>query len=157
MRPNRSHLGMVMVMITTVLFGQACGRKDDPMPPRVKVAVITDLASHSAKEGIVLAWSLSGPAEGVAAFKLLRSETAAGSQACITCPQEYRYSVTVPVADERLHREGLERFRLTPSPDIEIGTVVSVIMIGRKTKSRRRGIFAPMPAARTTTIAKFRN
>jgi hypothetical protein len=121
MRPNRSPLGMVVLMIVMVLLGQACGRKDDPMPPRAKLATITDLTSHSVQEGIVLGWSLTGPAEGIAAFKLLRSETVAGSQTRLTCPQDYRYSVTVPVTDDRLHREGEKKFRYVDA-NVNVGS-----------------------------------
>ena len=41
-----------------------------------------------------------------------------------------------------------------PKPDIEIGTVVTVIMIGRKTKSAVKESFCPMPRAMTKTAKK---
>ena len=59
------------------------------------------------------------------------------------------------ITDE--HTEVLLREAVKVDPEAKIGSMVIVIMIGRKTKSIRRGIFSPMPAARVMTRKKFTN
>jgi hypothetical protein len=94
-----------------LLLSVGCGKKGDPIPPRVKLpATILDLSIVSAEEGILLAWSLPGPLEPIGSFKLLRSETVEGSEACPGCPQEYRPLRTVAMTDDRLRREEERKF-----------------------------------------------
>ena len=73
-------------------------------------ATIVDLSAVSVKEGILLAWSLPEPLRPIGSFKLLRSETLEGNEACPECPQEYRPLRTVAVNDNRLRREGEGKF-----------------------------------------------
>ncbi len=40
---------------------------------------------------------------------------------------------------------------LTPRPEIDTGSVVNRIIIGKKTKNARKGICCPMPSARIYT------
>ena len=62
------------------------------MPPRIKLPIVADLAATSLPEGIVLGWSLDGPPDGIGGFKILRSVTSRGDEACPGCPQDYRPS-----------------------------------------------------------------
>ena len=111
MRHNRLFLGSLTGIIMLSLIYAGCGKKDDPMPPQITLTTISDLDTRSLREGIVLGWSLIGPTEGIGGFKIFRSETIEGSRACLGCPQDYHPFGTVPLADDRLKREGEKKFR----------------------------------------------
>ena len=81
------------------------------MPPQIKLPTIGDLGIASAPEGIRLSWSLAGPHDGIGGFKILRSMTIRGNEACPGCPQSYSPFGSVPIGDGRLRREGAEGFR----------------------------------------------
>lgn len=121
MKPDRITLGYVAFLAIFALILPACGKKGDPMPPKVNMPTVADLGATSGREGILLAWSLNGPTEGVAGFKLVRSEIVEGSEVCPGCPQVYRPYVTVPIADERLQREGEKGFRYLDA-DVKTGS-----------------------------------
>jgi hypothetical protein len=105
------YLPLLAGLSVLLLFCAGCGKKGDPLPPRVKLpATITDLSVVSVREGIFLTWSLPGPLQPVGSFKLFRSETVQGSEACPGCPQDYRPLRTVLTTDVRLHREGERKF-----------------------------------------------
>jgi hypothetical protein len=111
MRRNRLLLGSLTGLIILSLIYVGCGKKDDPMPPQIRLPIIADLGIRSLREGIVLGWSLIGPTDGIGGFKIFRSETIEGSRACPGCPQDYHPFGTVALADDRLKREGEKRFR----------------------------------------------
>jgi hypothetical protein len=115
---------LVVCLVMLILTFPGCGKKDDPMPPQIKLPTVADLAAASRKEGIVLVWSLARPPEGIAVFKILRSETSRGIEACPGCPQDYRPFATVALADERLQREGIKGFRYVDS-DVRNGSFYS--------------------------------
>ncbi len=120
MRRNRLLLGSLTGIIMLSLFCMGCGKKDDPMPPQIRLPVITDLGVHSLQEGIVLGWSLIGPTDDLGGFKIIRSETIDGSRACPGCPQDYHPFGTVALADDRLKREEGKRFRYVDT-DVRAG------------------------------------
>jgi hypothetical protein len=120
MRRNRLLLGSLTWIIALSLISMGCGKKDDPMPPQIRLPVISDLGVHSLREGIVLGWSLIGPTDGIGGFKIIRSETIEGSRACPGCPQDYRPFGTVAIADDRLKREEGKRFRYVDT-DVKAG------------------------------------
>jgi hypothetical protein len=98
-------------LFVLLFLSAGCGKKGDPIPPRMKMpTTIVDLSVVSVKEGILLAWSLPEPLRPIGSFKLLRSETLEGNEACPECPQEYRPLRTVAVNDKRLRREGEGKF-----------------------------------------------
>jgi hypothetical protein len=89
-----------------------CGKKGDPIPPRVKLPLpITDLRVESSSGGVALAWSIGAPGGDIGSFKILRGVTPDGNQACPGCPQDYRPFVTLTTADDRLRRESERGFR----------------------------------------------
>jgi hypothetical protein len=88
-----------------------CGMKGDPVAPRVKLPIVADLTTTSLPEGIVLSWSLDVRTEGIGGFKILRSVTTRGGEACPGCPQDYRPFTEVKLTDGRLRREGTTGFR----------------------------------------------
>jgi hypothetical protein len=108
------HLVPVVMVVTAILLLNVtgCGKKGDPVPPRVKLpAPITDLRVGSVSGGVALGWSINGPSGDVGSFKILRSVTLDGSQACPGCPQDYRLFGTLTPTDERLRREGEKGLR----------------------------------------------
>ena len=91
MRRDRLFYPLLAGLFVLLLLSAGCGKKGDPIPPRIKLpATIADLSVVSVKEGILLAWSLPDPLGRIGSFKLRRSETVEGSEACPGCPQEYR-------------------------------------------------------------------
>ncbi|MHB8908756.1 MAG: hypothetical protein ACYDAA_07765 [Syntrophales bacterium] len=120
MRRYRLLLGSLTGLVMMSLIWAGCGKKVDPVPPQIKLPVITDLGTRSIGEGIVLSWSLAGPADGIDRFKILRSVTAEGSQACPGCPQDYRPFVTVELSDDRLKRAGEKSFQYVDT-DVRVG------------------------------------
>jgi hypothetical protein len=111
MRRGRPFYLLLTGLFVLLILATGCGKKGDPIPPQMKLpATIADLSVVSVKEGILLAWSLPEPLRPIGSFKLLRSETLEGNEACPECPQEYRPFKTVVVNDNRLRREGEGKF-----------------------------------------------
>ncbi|MBA4421543.1 MAG: hypothetical protein C0390_00415 [Syntrophus sp. (in: bacteria)] len=129
MRHDRLFYGLLTGLFVLFLFSAGCGKKGDPIPPRIiRPAPIVDLSVVSAEEGILLTWTLPGPLQPIGSFKLLRSETVKGSEACPGCPQEYRPLRTVTVADDRLHRAEERKFSYVDG-DVSVGHYYSYRLV----------------------------
>jgi hypothetical protein len=103
---HRILCGVLGGVLFGVLFCAGCGKKADPIPPRLILPTpIADLTADSVAEGILLGWSASGPIGRIDHFRIIRGE-AAVDQACPGCPQEYRPLATPKVGDQRLRRAG---------------------------------------------------
>ena len=120
MRRDRLFLGALAAIVTLTLICGGCGKKGDPMPPRLAVPIVADLAARTLPEGIMLAWSVAGVGEPIAGFRIFRSVTVEGGKACPGCPREYRPFGTVSLADDRLRREGEKGFRYVDT-DVRAG------------------------------------
>ncbi len=111
MRRNRFLRWVVAGLSISIICVAGCGKKGDPIPPRVLLpAAITDLSAVSSAEGIVLRWSMPFPQDGIGGFRILRSDTEA-AEACPGCPQDHRTLVQLTKADGRLQREGNKGIR----------------------------------------------
>lgn len=111
--------GVLAGLLFIVLVAGGCGKKGDPIPPRLILpSPIADLTADSVAEGILLAWSMPGDIGRIDHFRIIRGETAA-DQACPGCPQEYRPLASPKVADQRLQRTGERMFRYV---DAEVTT-----------------------------------
>ncbi len=111
LKRHRILCGILVGFLFGVLLCAGCGKKTNPIPPRLILpSAIADLSADSIAEGILLGWSASGPIERIDHFRILRSEAAA-DQACPGCPQDYRPFATLKVADQTLRREGEKGFR----------------------------------------------
>jgi hypothetical protein len=113
MRRNRVFACLLTGLIMMIIAIAGCGKKGDPIPPRIKLPVVHDLTAVSLQQGIVLSWSLDVQTWGIGGFKILRSVTNRGAEACPGCPQDYRPFAEVAIADGRLRREGVAVFRYT--------------------------------------------
>ena len=80
MRRNRLFACLLTGLILMILVFAGCGKKGDPIPPRIKLPVVTDLAAASLPEGILLGWSLGVRPDGIGRFKILRSVTIRGER-----------------------------------------------------------------------------
>jgi hypothetical protein len=106
MRRNRFFRWVLAGLWIGILFVPGCGKKGDPVPPRVRLpAAIADLSVASSAEGMILRWSIPFPLDGIGSFRILRSDTEA-AKACPGCPQDHRTLVQLSKADGRLQREG---------------------------------------------------
>lgn len=129
MRHDRLFYPLLTGLFILLLFSAGCGKRGDPIPPRVMMpATIADLSVVSAGEGILLAWTLPGPLQPIGSFKLLRSETVKGSEACPGCPQEYRPLRAVAVADDRLRRTEERKFSYVDE-DVRVGHYYSYRLV----------------------------
>jgi len=124
MRRKRLFASLMASFIMMILVFAGCGKMGDPIPPRIKLPVVNDLAATSLPEGILLGWSLDVRPDGIGRFKILRSVTIRGEEACPGCPQDYRPFRTVTPGDGRLRREGATGFRYTDT-DVKGGSFYS--------------------------------
>ena len=116
-------------LLIGILFVAGCGKKGDPIPPRLKLpAAIADLRAASSAEGMILRWSLPVSVEGIGSFRILRSDTDA-AEACPGCPQDYRTLVQLAVADGRIEREGEKGIRYIDTA-VKVGRFYSYRVVG---------------------------
>ncbi len=105
-RRNRFFWWVVAGLWIGIIFATGCGKKGDPIPPRVRMpAPIADLSAASSAEGMILRWSMPFPQDGIGSFRILRSDAEA-AKACPGCPQDHRTLVQLSIADGRLQRDG---------------------------------------------------
>lgn len=129
MRRHRLFYPLLAGLFVLLILSAGCGKKGNPIPPRMKLpATIADLSVVSVKEGILLTWSLPGPLQRIGSFKLLRSETVEGSEACPGCPQEYRPLRTVAITDDRLRRDEERKFSYVDG-DVSVGHYYSYRLV----------------------------
>jgi hypothetical protein len=103
---RRIFCGFFCVVLFGVLLCAGCGKKGDPIPPRLILPpAIAGLTADSVAEGLMLGWSAPGPLERIDHFRILRSDAVA-DQTCPGCPQEYRPLATPKVNDQALRRTG---------------------------------------------------
>ncbi len=124
MRRSRLFACLLTGLLMVTLIFSGCGKKGDPIPPRIKFPVVNDLATVSLPEGIALSWLLDVLKDDIGGFKILRSVTIRGSEACPGCPQDYRPFRDVALTDGRLHREGAVGFRYVDT-DVRGGSFYS--------------------------------
>jgi len=110
MKPRRSHV-ILFCMVTALIWLtglSACGKKDDPMPPDVKMPdAVGNLTAKKAGEAIRLTWDMD-ESRAVKDVRIQRSglETLRGD--CPECPRDYKEIAALLAEDPKLVREGRE-------------------------------------------------
>lgn len=91
MKRDRLFSGIAAVILVMNLAVSGCGKKGDPLPPRVTLpSAISDLNAVFVPVGVELRWSVPGKGGISGNFKILRSEMADGGRACPGCPQDFK-------------------------------------------------------------------
>jgi hypothetical protein len=104
--------GALLGLLSVTLVFSGCGRKGDPVPPRLSLPpAVTGLSAESSAAGVLLTWEVSGPVERIDHFRIQRSEAPAEG-ACPGCPQDYRPLETVKLNAPGLQRRGEKGFGL---------------------------------------------
>ena len=151
LKRHRILCGVLGGFLFVVLAVAGCGKKADPIPPRLILPpAIADLSADSVAEGILLGWSAPGPNGRIDHFRILRSEAAA-DQACPGCPQDYRPLATLKVADQTLRREEGKGIPL-PRCDRRGGPFLFIPDIGVRFPGTLRGAVRSRPTAPGETM-----
>ncbi len=96
---------LVAVVFPLLMFCLSCGKKGDPVPPKiVSLAAVSDLSAMVAEGGIVLDWSIPENNTDVDGFKIYRSELKIAGSSCPGCPREYFFIADLPCRDPKLVR-----------------------------------------------------
>ncbi len=111
MRPDWVWGRLATGVLLATLLVTGCGKKGDPLPARLTVPVVSDLAAGSEAQGVVLTWTIVRQAGEIGGFRILRSVTPRAADACPGCPQDHRPFRDVALADARLTTEGHGSFR----------------------------------------------
>jgi len=110
MESKRSCGGRVVLcalMLVLVFSVMSCGKKGDPIYPRVVYPdAVSDLGVTLRDGGMELAWTL--PTEGgeIARVRIFKSEVSLGGTFCATCPRTYTLAGEFSYADPILSKQG---------------------------------------------------
>lgn len=97
----------IAAALLILLFIQACGKKGDPVPPRlVPPPQVSDLRAFSGKGLVHLSWALPDEKADVVRVKILRNDPEMTGETCPGCPVMYETIADTSTRDERIQREG---------------------------------------------------
>jgi hypothetical protein len=83
-----------------VLFQYGCGKKGDPVSPRVeKIKAISNLTARLAGDKVELRWSIEEQQFGNIRFRIFRGITEKND--CLNCPQKYEAIAELDAKDAK--------------------------------------------------------
>jgi hypothetical protein len=91
-------------------FLQACGKKGDPLTPRlVSPPAVTDLKASQIQGTVHLLWTMPDEKTDIVRIKLVRSVLETAGDECPGCPRKYEPLDDVNPRDSKIVREGGQR------------------------------------------------
>jgi hypothetical protein len=114
---------LVAVCSATALLG--CGKKGDPVPPRVFLPPpVTDLKAVIEEGAVVLAWTMPDVDIQTAKVVIMRSELKVAGESCPGCPRQFAKTAELYYGDRNLLKEEEKKVRYRDS-DIKGGRLYS--------------------------------
>lgn len=102
--------GVLMLVLLAALVG--CGKKDDPMPPDIKLPeAVQKLTVQKAGPYIRLSWELPGDSQSLKDIKIERSELETLRGDCPECPRNYKQLAAFLTNDPLLLQGGRGIYR----------------------------------------------
>jgi hypothetical protein len=100
-------IGLVCAAVVFFVSFQACGKKGDPVPPRlVPPPAMSDLKASMMNGSINLAWTMPDDSADISRVRILRSDLEIAGDDCPGCPRIYAPVGEMSPRDPKIVREG---------------------------------------------------
>ena len=97
---------MMMAVFFLAALIAGCGKRGDPVPPKVTTPkAVSDLKGMIVEGGIALSWSIPEKSVDVDGFKIYRNELKIDGNGCPECPREYSLIADLSCRDPKLVRD----------------------------------------------------
>jgi hypothetical protein len=105
-------IGLVCVAVAFFVFFQACGKKGDPIPPRLVLPpAVNDLKVSMVNGSINLLWTMPDEKTDISRIRILRSDLEIAGDECPGCPRMYASIDEPSTRDSKIIREGARSAR----------------------------------------------
>lgn len=110
MKKNKIHPGFVIGLVGAAFFlvvlFQACGKKGDPVPPRLILPpAVTDLKASWVNGSLNLVWTMPDEKTDISRVRILRSDLEIAGDECPGCPRMYAPVEDLSPRDSKIIRE----------------------------------------------------